>query len=112
MLAYFLVNTGRTQDSAVGSKADEVNGSGLRGRKSKAWALKRGNALRKILYQTWLGCFWGEIWKLMLGALYETLAVQIGMQVETQRLFQDRGKSRTNLIELAGRRTFRMQDCF
>jgi hypothetical protein len=47
--------------------------------------------------------------KLIFGGLHEKHAVQRGIWVPTQHLLWDQGKARKTLIELAGRRTFRMQ---
>jgi hypothetical protein len=47
--------------------------------------------------------------KLILGGLHEKHEVQRGIWVPTQHLLWDQGKPRKILIELAGRRTFRMQ---
>jgi hypothetical protein len=49
---------------------------------------------------------------LTLGGLHERHAVQRGIWVPTQHLIWDRGKPRKTLIELAGRRTFRMRTEF
>jgi hypothetical protein len=49
---------------------------------------------------------------LTLGGLHERHAVQRGIWVRTQHLLQDRGKPRKTLIDLAGRRTFRMRTDF
>jgi hypothetical protein len=46
---------------------------------------------------------------LPLGGLHGKHAVQRGIWVPTQHLLWDQGKPRKSLIELAGRRTFRMQ---
>jgi hypothetical protein len=46
---------------------------------------------------------------LILGGLHERHAVQRGIWIPTQRLIEDRGKPRKTLIDLAGRRTFRMR---
>jgi hypothetical protein len=50
--------------------------------------------------------------KLMFGGLHEKHAVQRGIWVPTQHLLWDQAKPRKTLIELAGRRTFRMQTDF
>jgi hypothetical protein len=47
--------------------------------------------------------------KLIFGGLHEKHAVQRGIWVPTQHSLWDQGKPRETLIELAGRRTFRMQ---
>jgi hypothetical protein len=47
-----------------------------------------------------------------LGGLHGKHAVQRGIWVSTQHLLWDQGKPRKTLIELAGRRTFRMQSDF
>jgi hypothetical protein len=48
----------------------------------------------------------------LLGGLHVKHAVQRGIWVTTQHLLGDQGKQRKILMELAGRRTFRMQtDC-
>jgi hypothetical protein len=47
--------------------------------------------------------------KLIFGGLHEKHAVQRGIWVPTQHFLWDQGKPRKTLIELAGRRTFRMQ---
>jgi hypothetical protein len=58
------------------------------------------------------GLHLGEILKLTLGGLHVKHAVQRGIRVPTQRLLWDQGKPRKILIEMAGRRTFRMQTDF
>jgi hypothetical protein len=50
--------------------------------------------------------------KLIFGGLHEKHAVQRGIWVPTQHLLWDQGKPRKTLMELAGRRTFRMQTDF
>jgi hypothetical protein len=50
--------------------------------------------------------------KLIIGGLHEKHAVQRGIWVPTQHLLWDQGKPRKTLIELAGRRTFRMKTDF
>jgi hypothetical protein len=47
--------------------------------------------------------------KLIFGGLHEKHTVPRGIWVPTQRSLWDQGKPRKILIELAGRRTFRMQ---
>jgi hypothetical protein len=47
--------------------------------------------------------------KLIFGGLHEKHAVQREIWVPTQHSLWDQGKPRKTLIELAGRRTFRMQ---
>jgi hypothetical protein len=47
--------------------------------------------------------------KLIFGGLHEKHAVQRAIWVPTQYLLWDQGKPLKTLIELAGRRTFRMQ---
>jgi hypothetical protein len=47
--------------------------------------------------------------KIIFGRLHEKHAVQRGIWVPTQHLLWDQGQPRKTLIELAGRRTFRMQ---
>jgi hypothetical protein len=47
--------------------------------------------------------------KLIFGGLHEKHAVPRGIWVPTQHSLWDQGKPRKSLIELAGRRTFRMQ---
>jgi hypothetical protein len=49
---------------------------------------------------------------LSLGGLHVKHSVQRAIWVPTQRLLWDQGKPRKTLIELAGRRTFRMQTDF
>jgi hypothetical protein len=49
---------------------------------------------------------------LTLGGLDEKYAMQRGIWLPTQNFINDRGKPRKTLIELAGRRTFRMQTDF
>jgi hypothetical protein len=49
---------------------------------------------------------------LSLGALHVKYAVQRAVWVPTQHLLWDEGKSRKTLIEVASRRTFRMQTDF
>jgi hypothetical protein len=49
---------------------------------------------------------------LPLGGLHEKHAVQREIWVPTQYLLWDQGKPRKTLIDLAGRRTFRMQTDF
>jgi hypothetical protein len=58
------------------------------------------------------GLLYGGILMLRSGGLHERHAVQRGICVSTQHLLQDRGKPRKTLIELAGRRTFRMRTDF
>jgi hypothetical protein len=53
-----------------------------------------------------------KILKLPSGELHVTHAEQRGIWVPTQHLLWDQGKPRKTLIELAGRRTFRMQTDF
>jgi hypothetical protein len=50
--------------------------------------------------------------KLIFGGLHVQHAVQRGIWVPTQHLLWDQGKPRKTLIELAGRRNFRMQTDF
>jgi hypothetical protein len=50
--------------------------------------------------------------KLIFGELHEKHAVQRGIWVQTQHSFWDQEKPWKTLIELAGRRTFRMQTDF
>jgi hypothetical protein len=50
--------------------------------------------------------------KLIFGGLYEKHAVQSGIWVPTQHSLWDKGKPWKTLIELASRRTFRMQGDF
>jgi hypothetical protein len=52
---------------------------------------------------------WRNFEKLIFGGLHEKHAVQRGIWVPTQHLLWDQGKARKTLIELAGRRTFRLQ---
>jgi hypothetical protein len=47
--------------------------------------------------------------KLIFGGLHEKHAVQRGIWVLAQHSLWDQGKPRETLIELAGRRTIRMQ---
>jgi hypothetical protein len=47
--------------------------------------------------------------KIIFGGLHEKHAVQRGIWVPTQHSLWDQGKPGKTLIELAGRRTFRMQ---
>jgi hypothetical protein len=47
--------------------------------------------------------------KLIFGGLHEKYAVQRGIWVPTQHSLWEQGKPRKTLIEMAGRRTFRMQ---
>jgi hypothetical protein len=56
-----------------------------------------------------MGCVKRNILKLPLGGLHVKHTEQPGIWVPTQRLLWDQGKPRKTLIELAGRRTFRMQ---
>jgi hypothetical protein len=49
---------------------------------------------------------------LLLGGLHVEHAVQRVIWLPTQYLFWDQGKPRKTLIELAGRRTFRIQTNF
>jgi hypothetical protein len=49
---------------------------------------------------------------LSLGGLHAKHAVQRRIWVQTQHLLWNQGKPRKTLIELAGRRTFRMQTDF
>jgi hypothetical protein len=50
--------------------------------------------------------------KLIFGGLHEKHAVQRGIRVPTQHSLWGQAKPRKTLIELAGRRTFRMQTDF
>jgi hypothetical protein len=50
--------------------------------------------------------------KLPLGGLHVKHTEQRGIWVPTQHLLWDQGKPRKTLIELVGRRTFRMQTDF
>jgi hypothetical protein len=50
--------------------------------------------------------------KLIFGGLHDKHAMQRGIWVPTQHSLCDQGKPRKTLIELAGRRTFRMQTDF
>jgi hypothetical protein len=53
-----------------------------------------------------------EIFMLPFRRLHVKHAVQRGIWVPTQYLLWDQGKPRKTLVELAGRRTFRMQTDF
>jgi hypothetical protein len=55
---------------------------------------------------------WRNFEKLTFGGLHEKHTVRRGILVRTQNLLWDQGKPRKTLIELAGRRTFRMQTDF
>jgi hypothetical protein len=62
--------------------------------------------------QSLTGCIRAKILKLPSGGLHVKHTEQRGIWVPTQHLLWDQGKPRTTLIELAGRRTFRMQTDF
>jgi hypothetical protein len=52
---------------------------------------------------------WRNFENLIFGGLHEKHTVQRGILVPTQHSLWDQGKPRKTLIELGGRRTFRMQ---
>jgi hypothetical protein len=68
-------------------------------------------AFCEILMLTWVAIL-GGILMFLLGRWHERHAVQRGIWVPTQHLLWDRTKSRKTLIDLAGRRTFRMRTDF
>jgi hypothetical protein len=72
----------------------------------------RGAPSERISIRRQEGYIKAKLLMLQLGGLYVKHAVQRGILVPTQHLLWDEGKPRRTLIDLVGRRTFRMQTDF
>jgi hypothetical protein len=70
----------------------------------------RGAAFERAKFNPTLGGYIKA--KLLMITLEKLHVVQRGIWVPTKHLLWDQGKPRKTLIELAGRRTFRMQTDF